>query len=53
MRNAVDTIRYAVDDIAQGYRFDDELASEKLAALRQALSALESEVPLLVELLKP
>ena len=51
-RNAVDTVRYAIDDLAGDGRFTDARSQEKLAALRAALATLEAESPLLLTLFR-
>ncbi len=45
---ALRTLRFAVEALQQGYRFDDEAGPAKLVALEKAVAALEREAPTLL-----
>lgn len=46
---AVRTLGLAIQDIKDGYRFDDEYATEKIRILEDLWHLLEKELPPLVE----
>ena len=52
VNEAIKTLRLAIDDIASGYRFDDQFAADKLKMLQQTVVILESEVDAWVSHLK-
>ena len=41
------TIRFAIDSIRDGYRFEDNLAAAKISAMEKAIANLEREVKVL------
>lgn len=52
LSNAVRVLRYALESIQEGYKFDDDKAQAKIASLDRAISCLEREMPELEKLLR-
>lgn len=50
LKGAVRTLGYAVQSIQAGYKFDDERAAQKIAAIAKAVQVLEREAELLAKL---
>ena len=46
IKGALRTLRFACDGLNHGYRFDDNMAAAKIAAIVKAVSILESEFQL-------
>lgn len=45
------TLRFAIDSIKEGYRFDDNMAAAKIKAMEKAIENLERETVLLSHIL--
>lgn len=45
------TLRFAVDSLKEGYRFDDNMAAAKIKAMEKAIEHLERETQLLSHIL--
>lgn len=45
------TLRFAIDSLKEGYRFDDNMAAAKIKAMEKAIEHLERETQLLSQIL--
>lgn len=45
------TLRFAIDSLKDGYRFDDKMAEAKITAMEKAITNLERETALLTTIL--
>lgn len=48
--SGVRSLKFAVEAIQKGYRFDDQMAQAKIASMERAIQNLEKEAPLLQQL---
>ena len=46
------TLRFAIDSLKEGYRFDDAIAPAKIGAMEKAITHLEKESALLSQILE-
>ena len=52
VKEALNTLNLAIQDIESGYRFDDSLAGDKLKLMKASLASLTREAPGWIEYLR-